>query len=112
MLEKMKFKPTQDYILVRPLPRKEKSILEVVNWEKHCRGEIVAVGPGKRHPKTQLPMPMDAKVGQIVAFGDGNFDFYPKWYPSEESDPYRIIQEADICFVDEGTSDVELQRAA
>ena len=101
-------RPTQDYILVKPLERDASiGVIEVINWEKHCRGEIVAVGPGKRDKKGRLK-PLDSEVGQVIAFGDGNFDFYPKFYDTDGS-CYRLIQEADICFVDECVSDVGLR---
>ena len=98
MVIAMMFKPRQDYILVRPIDRKVSDVIEVVNAEKHCRGEILAVGPGKRNKKGRL-IPLDAQVGQVVAFGDGNFDFYPKFYEGNEC--FRIIQEADITHIEE-----------
>jgi len=97
-------KPTQDYILVKPIERKQSSVLQVIHSEKHCRGEVIAVGPGKRDKRGNIK-PMDTKVGDIIAFGDGNFDFYPFYKvdnPDGTSTTYRIIQEADICFVDDG----------
>lgn len=99
-------RPTQDYILVKPLERVASSVIQVINWEKHCRGQIVAVGPGKRNSKGKI-QPMDSEVGQIIAFGNGNFDFYPKFYDTDGT-LYRLIQEADICFVDEGVCDVSV----
>jgi chaperonin GroES len=86
-------RPTQDYILVRPLERQQSKTIAVVSYEKHCRGEVLAVGPGKHDKKGRLH-PLDAKPGDIIAFGDGNFDFYPKHYDGLEC--LRIIQEADI----------------
>jgi len=92
-------RPTQDYILVRPIERKVSDVIHVVNAEKHCRGEILAVGPGKRDKRGRL-RPLDSRPGQIVAFGDGNFDFYPKHYEGNEC--LRIIQEADVvAFIEE-----------
>ena len=89
-------RPTQDYILVRPIERKVSDILYVVNTEKHCRGEILAVGPGKRDKRGRLRA-LDSRPGQIVAFGNGDFDFYPKHYEGNEC--LRIIQEADVAFI-------------
>jgi co-chaperonin GroES (HSP10) len=90
-------KPTQDYILIKPLERQHSDIIAVVSHEKHCRGQIIATGPGKRDKKGRIK-PLDAQPGDIVAFGNGNFDFYPKYF--EGMDCYRIIQEADICFIE------------
>lgn len=91
-------KPTQDYILIRPIERHVSDAIAVVNLEKHCRGEILAVGPGKRDKKGRL-QPLDVKVGEVVSFGDGNFDFYPKFYEGNEC--LRLIQQADITHIEE-----------
>lgn len=102
--ENMNFRPTQDFILVRPLERKlTDSPIIAINWEKHCRGEIVAVGPGKRTKLGRL-QPLDSKPGDIVAFGNGSFDFYPRVDLNGET--FRLIQEADIVFVDNETPDI------
>jgi chaperonin GroES len=92
----VKFRPRQDYLLVRPIERKQSDIIAVVSNEKHCLGEIVAVGPGKRDKRGNL-RPLDSVVGQIVTFGNGEFDFYPKL--ELDGVIYRVIQEADICWV-------------
>lgn len=91
-------RPTQDYIVVLPIERKQSEVLEVVSHEKQCRGKVMAVGPGK-HIKNRL-QPLDTRVGEIVGFGDGNFDFYPRY--EENGIVYRIIQEADIVGIFEG----------
>jgi len=96
-------RPKQDYLLIKPLERVQSTVLAVVSHEKHCRGVVVACGPGKRDKRGNLK-PLDAKPGDTVAFGDGNFDFYPKWHdekPDGTSDVYRIIQEADIVFIED-----------
>ena len=89
-------RPTQDYIVVKPIERKLSDVLVVSNSEKHCRGEVVAVGPGKFDKRGRLQS-LAAQVGDIVIFGDGKFDFYPKY--EENSIVYRVIQENDICGV-------------
>ena len=38
--------------------------------EQICHGKVVAVGPGKRHPKTGVRLPVGVEVGQYVAFSD------------------------------------------
>jgi co-chaperonin GroES (HSP10) len=102
-------KPTQDYILVRPIERKQSSVLHVISYEKHCRGEVISTGPGKRDKKGKL-RPLAVNKGDVVAFGDGNFDFYPTY--TEAGIDYRIISEADVCFIDVPTVDEELPDAA
>ncbi len=94
------FVPRQDYILIKPLDREHSKILEVVSHEKHCRGEVVSVGPGKRDKKGNLK-PLDAKPGDIVHFGDGSFDFYPQYQDTPEGPVFRLIQEADVAFIED-----------
>lgn len=68
----------------------------------------MAVGPGKRDKRGKLK-PLDTQIGQTVIFGDGNFDFYPKFHdhqPDGTTHEYRVIQEADICGVIDETADV------
>ena len=93
----MRFRPTQDYILVRPLERQHSEALAVITNEKHCRGTVIAVGPGKRDKRGHLK-PLDTKPGDTIHFGNGSFDFYPRFYQGNEC--LRIIQEADVCFVE------------
>ena len=100
----LKFRPHQDYLLVKPLERKKSDILTVISSEKHCRGEVIAVGPGKKNKHGKVH-PLDSKVGDIIAFGDGNFDFYPSY--REDGIDYRIIQEADVAFVIEAPTQEE-----
>lgn len=88
-------RPLHDYIVVRPLIRKQSDTLIIKSYEKQCRGEIVAVGPGKIIKNRRQPMA--SKVGQTIIFGDGTFDFYPKI--RHEGQEYRFIQEADIVGV-------------
>lgn len=93
-------KPRQDFILIKPLLRFHSSTIEVVSHEKHCRGEVVAVGPGKRDKKGNI-RPLEAKPGDIVAFGNGSFDFYPEWRETPEGPVHRLIQEADIAYIED-----------
>ena len=95
----MPFRPTQDYILVRPIERQHSEALAVISHEKHCRGTVIATGPGKRNPKTGRLKPLDTKPGDTIHFGNGSFDFYPRFYQGNEC--LRIIQEADVCFIEE-----------
>ncbi len=91
------FIPRQDFILVRPLDRQHSDTLAVITHEKHCRGTVLAVGPGKRDKKGRIK-PLDAKPGDMIHFGNGSFDFYPKYFEGNEC--LRIIQEADIAFIE------------
>lgn len=93
----MPFRPTQDYLLIRPLARQHSDAIAVITNEKNCRGIVLAAGPGKRDKRGNLK-PLDTKPGYIVRFGDGNFDFYPKFYEGNEC--LRIIQEADVAYIE------------
>lgn len=95
----VRFRCRQDYILVKPFDRKQSDVLQVVSYEKHNRGEVVAVGPGKDN-KRGIPQPLDAKVGDLVLFGDGS-KALDNCYPKVELEgvEYRLIQEADICAI-------------
>lgn len=93
-------KPTQDYILVQPVKRKQSDILEVISGEKYTQGTVIAVGPGKVDKKGRLRS-LTVKPGDFITYGDINrgYDFYPKY--EKDGVTYRILQEADICFIAE-----------
>lgn len=90
--------PTQDYILVRPVERKQSDVLQVISNEKYTQGEVVAIGPGKVDEKGRR-QPLTVKPGDFITYGDldKGFDFYPPY--REGGTEYRILQEADVCFV-------------
>lgn len=90
--------PTQDYLLVLPVKRKQSDILEVISGEKFSQGTVVAVGPGK-YDKKNILRPLTVKPGDFITYGDlvRGYDFYPKY--EKDGVTYRILQEADICFI-------------
>lgn len=92
------FRPRDDYILVRPIERHQSDILRVVTNEKYTQGTVVAVGPGKRSKKGVIH-PLTVKPGDFITYGDLNrgYDFYPSYI--EKGVVYRILQEADVCFI-------------
>lgn len=98
-------KPTQDYVLVKPVRRTQSDVLEVISREKFTQATVIAVGPGK-HDKHGRLRPLTVKPGDFVTYGDLNrgYDFYPA-YAEEHADGtitvYRILQEADVCFIAE-----------
>lgn len=89
-----------DYILVKPVERKQSDVLQVISHEKYTQGTIVAVGPGKPDKRGRIQR-LDAKVGDFITYGDlvRGYDFYPIYH--EDGMKYRILQEADICFIAE-----------
>lgn len=38
--------------------------------EQITQGKVIAVGPGKRHPRTGVRLPMDVEPGEYVVFSD------------------------------------------
>lgn len=97
-------RPTQDYLVVLPVERKQSDVLTVISNEKHTQGTVIAVGPGKRNKKGHI-RPLTVKPGDFVTYGDllRGYDFYPKF--EENGVIYRVLQEADIAFItDAGTA--------
>jgi co-chaperonin GroES (HSP10) len=104
-------RPLHDKVLVlldETIPNRAGLIIppDVTRWrsrdnaiESMNRGTIVAVGPGKRHPKTQIPEPMQSRVGDVVRFSELE-------YPHETIDgrKYVLISEGDIVGVEESGS--------
>lgn len=88
-------RPTQDYIVVKPHKREQSSIIEVVSHEGFSLGTIIAVGPGKENKRGQI-MPLDAKPGETIRFGEFK-NMFPEYH--ENGEKYLILQEADIAGV-------------
>ena len=97
-------KPIHDYIVVLPVKRKQSDVLQVISNEKYTQGTVMAVGPGKRDRKQRI-RPLTVKPGDFITYGDINrgYDFYPIY--EEEGIQYRILQEADICFIGDPTNE-------
>lgn len=85
----VKFKPLADRVLVKPAPAEEKTAsglyIPDTAKEKPQRGEIVAVGPGKKDE------PLNVKVGDQVLYGK-----YSGTEISIEGVDYLMMKEADI----------------
>lgn len=68
----MKITPLNDRLVVKAAPKEEKTasgiILPDSAQEKPQRGEVLAVGPGKRLDSGQLA-PVDVKLGDVVLYG-------------------------------------------
>ena len=84
-------KPQNDCVLLRVLesetlykPIDPRSATElhpielVVSTEDklYKRAEVVAVGPGKRHPRTDALLPMSVEVGQLVIYQDWSVQWH------------------------------------
>jgi chaperonin GroES len=85
-------KPINDRVVIKPAAAEEKTkggiIIPDNAKEKPLRGEIVAVGPGKKDA------PMTVKVGDIVLYGK-----YAGTEFSHEGNDYLIMREDDILVV-------------
>jgi chaperonin GroES len=68
----MNIRPLQDRVVVRRMEEETKSaggiVLPGSAAEKPSRGEVLAVGPGKKKEDGSL-MPVDLKVGDNILFG-------------------------------------------
>jgi chaperonin GroES len=89
--------PTQDRILVKPDVRELSQVLIVKNTEPYNMGTVVAVGPGKLDKRGNRK-PMDAKLGDRIRYGNGDYLDWP--IISHEGEEFQLIQEADICWIE------------
>lgn len=94
----IKFRPRDNYILVKPAERKQSASLIVISGEKYTQGIVVAVGPGKKDKKGRI-RELTVKPGDFITYGDirRGYDFYPTYI--EGGVIYRVLQEADIAFI-------------
>jgi len=86
-----------DRVLVKPSIRQLSEVLIVNNREPFNMGTVVAVGPGKRD-KRGVIKPLDAKVGDFIRYGNGDYLNWPT--VKHDGEEYQIIQEADICWIE------------
>jgi chaperonin GroES len=93
----MKIKPLGDRVLLKPVPEEEKqgSIIlpDTVHKERPQRGEVIAVGEGKRN-ESGVVVPLAVKKGDSVLF--------TKYGPNEikvEGKEYLIAKEDDILAI-------------
>lgn len=68
----LKLRPLGDRVIIKPMPQEEKTsggvILPDTAKEKPQKGEVVAVGPGKKTEKGNR-LPMEVGVGDRVLYG-------------------------------------------
>lgn len=88
-MSNVNFKPLADRVLVKPAPAEEKTASGIIipdsAKEKPQRGEIVAVGTGKKDE------PLTVKVGDVVLYGK-----YSGTEISIEGVDYLMMKESDI----------------
>jgi chaperonin GroES len=94
----MTLKPLADYLIVRPLAEEAATksgivLPETIDKDKPEKGEVVALGPGKRLDNGNLA-PISVKVGDKVMFR--------KYSPDEikvEGEDYLVIRESDVMLI-------------
>ena len=93
----MNLRPLHDRVIVKRLEEEKKSaggiIIPDQAAEKPVRGEVIAVGPGKKDDNGKN-ISLDVKVGDVVLFG--------KYSGSEvkvEGQDYLVMREDDIVAV-------------
>lgn len=92
MGKKLAFKPINDRVIIKPATAEEKTkggiIIPDTAKEKPQKGEIIAVGPGKKDH------PMTVKAGDQVLYGKYSgqtFDF--------DGDEYLVMREDELLLV-------------
>jgi co-chaperonin GroES (HSP10) len=81
-------RPLRDRIVVRPLAEERRGLIEIVKLgSKVSRGMIVAAGPAAK----------DCKSGDVIQFTD----VYRFPRVIDRGDELLILQEADICGIEE-----------
>jgi len=90
----MKLRPLHDKVLVKRKEEEETTaggiVLPGTAAEKPSQGEVIAVGPGKRHDNGDQIAP-DVKVGDTVIFGQ-----YGGNEVKIDGEEYLILSESDI----------------
>lgn len=93
---KMKLRPLEDRVVVKPIEAEEKTksgiVLPDTAKEKPQQGEVIAVGPGRFEDGNRVPM--EVKVGDRV--------IYSKYGGTEvkiDGEEYIILSSRDILAV-------------
>lgn len=88
----LNIKPLADRVLVKPAPAEEKTasgiIIPDTAKEKPQRGEVVAVGPGKKDEPTTV------KIGDAILYGK-----YSGTEINIEGQDYLMMRESDILAI-------------
>jgi chaperonin GroES len=96
----IKFRPLHDRVLVRRLEEENKTIGGIVipdtAKEKPSRGEVLAIGPGKRIDNGDVRA-LDVKVGNKILFGK-----YSGTEVKVNDQDLLVMREEDIMGVIEG----------
>lgn len=92
MAKKLAIKPLADRVVVKPAPVESKTqsglIIPDSAKEKPQKGEVLAVGPGKKDEPTEL------KVGDNVLYGK-----YAGQEINLDGEDYLIMRESDVIAI-------------
>lgn len=91
-------RPIGDHILLKPLSKEERSsggilLPDTVDKERPERGEVIAVGPGKR---------LDDGTRAVMDVAVGNHVVFKKYAPDEvkvDGQEYLVIRSEDVIAV-------------
>lgn len=93
----MNLRPTEDRVVVRPMDKEETSaggiVLPDSAKQQEARGQVVAVGPGKR---------LDSGEARAVSLKVGDDVVYGKYAGTEvefEGESLKILREDDVVAV-------------
>ena len=93
----MKIRPLHDRVIVKRVEEERTSaggiVIPDTATEKPIRGEVIAVGPGKRDDNGKQRAP-DVKKGDIILFGK-----YSGTEVKIDGDEYLVMREDDIMGV-------------
>jgi chaperonin GroES len=98
-IKKMSVQPLADRVLIKPESAEAEKLAsgiyvpETAQKEKPERGEVIAVGEGKRGENGQL-MPLRVKVGDTVMFSKYGFDEI-----KIDDEDYVIVSESQILAI-------------
>lgn len=117
-----KIKPTEDWLIVKPLPPRLSQTI-AAHWNGEVtRGEVIAVGPGKyrnlhergfkpgkegkaeqyrKVRKSKVFVPTEVKVGEIVNLGGMDIGGYLWKHIQVDGQDCVWCMEADVCFVED-----------
>ncbi|MCX9155770.1 co-chaperone GroES [Niveibacterium sp. 24ML] len=105
----MHIRPLHDRIIVKRVDKARQTASGIVipdtASEKPEQGEVLAVGPGKRHTDGSL-LALQVKVGDLVLFGK-----YSGQTVKLDDQEYLVLREEDVLGVIEGAGEAKLKAA-
>lgn len=106
MEQQLKFRPLQDYVVVKPIERSRSNILTVITSETDqgswgAYGEVMAIGPGKTAKKGSKTIPIGSNVGDNVLYGGEGLGCIKFPRVMHDGVECLVIQDADVCFIND-----------